>query len=597
VTTLRLAPGLTLPLNAVTQRFGFIGRVGSGKSYAATKLAELMLDAGAQVVALDPVGVWYGLRVDGKGKGYPIPVFGGLHGDVPLEVGAGALIADLVVDRALSCVIDVSQFESDRDKARFAAAFASRFFFRKKAAPSAVQLFMEECQEFVPQNPQKGEEQMLHDFTRMAKLGRNFGIGVSLITQRPQEVNKKVLNLTECLFAFQMTGVHERKAVRDWVSAKGADEDIVALLPTLKEGVAHVYSPQWLGVSQQAKAYEKQSADVSSTPEVGASAVHSKPLAPVDLAALREKMAATLEKAKQEDPRELRKRIAELERAAKSPGKTVEKPVVDQRAIERAVATAVRAERDRADGLRVAFGRLLRTMGAFAESVTKEGGGMRECLSKYEDALAQSEAELGGTAGRPEAGARPTAAGREPAARRPTVPTPRALAAIAQSNGDLSRGQQRILNALAELDALGVPAPTRHQLGMVAGYNLTGGTGAQHVADLGSKGYTESSDGRVTLTDKGRAHADDAGVPTTLVELHERVLAKLPDGQRRIAEYLISIHPEAISRADLGRAVNYNLTGGTGAQHVADLVTVGAAKIPGAGRVVASDLLFPDGLN
>jgi len=45
----------------------------------------------------------------------------------------------------------MSQFESDADKARFAQAFADRFFFRKKAAPSAVHLFIEEAQEFVPQ--------------------------------------------------------------------------------------------------------------------------------------------------------------------------------------------------------------------------------------------------------------------------------------------------------------------------------------------------------------------------------------------------------------------------------------------------------------
>src|SRR5688572_16246807 len=90
---------LTLnPRDAVTQRYGFIGTIGGGKTYAATKLAETMLDAGAQIVAIDPVGVWYGLRAAGKGKngapGYNIPVFGGLHGDVPIEIGAGALIAD-----------------------------------------------------------------------------------------------------------------------------------------------------------------------------------------------------------------------------------------------------------------------------------------------------------------------------------------------------------------------------------------------------------------------------------------------------------------------------------------------------------------------
>lgn len=53
---------------------------------------------------------------------------------------------------------------------------------------------------------------------------------------------------------------------------------------------------------------------------------------------------------------------------------------------------------------------------------------------------------------------------------------------------------------------------------------------------------------------------------------------------------------DAIARSDLGEATGYNLTGGTGGRYVADLVTVGAAKIPGSGKVVASDLLFPETL-
>ena len=103
--------------------------------------------------------------------------------------------------------------------------------------------------------------------------------------------------------------------------------------------------------------------------------------------------------------------------------------------------------------------------------------------------------------------------------------------------------------------------------------------------------------GVVQLTDAGHAAADATSVPTSLDELHERVLAKAPTGQRRIAEHLISIWPDAISRADLGAAVGYNLTGGTGAQHVADLVNLGAVSIPRQGQVAASELLFPEGLS
>jgi len=197
VKKLKLADELALPLEAVTQKLAWIGTTGSGKTYGASKLAELMWDAGAPFIALDPVGVWYGLRLAADGKkpsDITIPIFGGLHGDVPLEPTGGALLADLIIDRGISAVLDVSQFETDADKARFATGFGQRFFFRKKATPSAVHLFIEECQEFIPENEQRGEEHMKHAFIRMQKIGRNFGIGTSLITQRPQDVSKKALS-------------------------------------------------------------------------------------------------------------------------------------------------------------------------------------------------------------------------------------------------------------------------------------------------------------------------------------------------------------------------------------------------------------------
>jgi hypothetical protein len=148
---LKISDELSLPVDVTTQAVGWLGRRGSGKTYGATKLAELLEISGARFIAIDPVGVWYGLRlgVDGKSHGISVPVFGGLHGDIPLEATGVALIADVIVDRNINAVLDVSQFESDSDRARFAGDFAARFFHRKKSNPSAVHIFVEEAQELV----------------------------------------------------------------------------------------------------------------------------------------------------------------------------------------------------------------------------------------------------------------------------------------------------------------------------------------------------------------------------------------------------------------------------------------------------------------
>lgn len=314
--TLRVSDELSLPLEAVTQKLGWLGVTGSGKTYGASKLAELMVQAGAQIVVLDPVGVWYGLRLKEDGKtpsDIKIPIFGGLHADVPLEYTAGALVANLVVDKGISVIIDVSQFESDTQKSRFAQEFADRFFFRKKAEPSAVHLFIEECQEFVPQNPQREETRMLHAFTRMQKLGRNFGIGSSYISQRPQEVNKKALNMAQTLFVFRTTGSQERAAIEKWIGDKGLDQDIAGDLPKIVTGHCHVWSPEFLKISNMVRIDRKETFNASATPEVGRIA-KARHLAPVDLENIKSSIAASIEKAKAEDPKELKKKISDLEK-------------------------------------------------------------------------------------------------------------------------------------------------------------------------------------------------------------------------------------------------------------------------------------------
>jgi len=63
---LRISDTLNLPANGVTQTFACIGRKGAGKTYLASMLAEQMLDIGAQIVIIDPVGNWWGLRVDAE---------------------------------------------------------------------------------------------------------------------------------------------------------------------------------------------------------------------------------------------------------------------------------------------------------------------------------------------------------------------------------------------------------------------------------------------------------------------------------------------------------------------------------------------------
>jgi uncharacterized protein len=109
--TLHLAKDLRLPVEAVTQTFAILAKRGAGKTYTAAVMVEELPNTGLQVVVVDPIGVWWGLRssADGQHEGLPIVIMGGEHGDLPLEVGTGELIADVVVEEGPSVVLDLTR--------------------------------------------------------------------------------------------------------------------------------------------------------------------------------------------------------------------------------------------------------------------------------------------------------------------------------------------------------------------------------------------------------------------------------------------------------------------------------------------------------
>lgn len=531
---LHISDALSLPLNAVTQKLAMLGRTGSGKSYAATKLAEQMHDAGAQIVALDPVGMWWGLRLAGNGRdaGIAIPVFGGLHGDVPLESGAGALMADLIVDRGISAICDVSQFEHDADKIRFATAFAARFFFRKKSAPSAVHVFIEEAQEFLPESPRKDEGTMLHHFRRMWKLGRNFGIGGTIISQRPQAVSKEALNLTECVFAFQLTGPHERKALRLWIDEKGLKEDLDAILPKLAVGEARVWSPAWLKISETIKVAAKRTFNASSTPEVGASA-KVRNLAPIDLERIRVDMAATIEKQRAEDPRELRKKVAEREKQIAELQKQLaaggkEKPA-DPAARERRKAELVEAEKR---GYERGEKDTERAWRPLARAVATACRMLQVNVPIEPEPAVQPSAQSWQDRGEIERQARGDPPG-VPARVQLPVPVRREPAA-APSNG-LGAGERQVLIAIAQYP----DGADRELIGILTGYKRS--TRDAYIQRLVARGYVgQLGSGLIQAGEEGIAilGSDFEPLPTGDA-LREWWLRRLPEGERKVLEAII----------------------------------------------------------
>lgn len=329
---LRIAEDLLLPDEAVTETFAILAKRGKGKTYTAAVFAEELIGAGFPTIVIDPIGIWWGLRssADGTADGLPVVIFGGDHADVPLQDTAGELIADVLIDQRIPAVLDLSLFSKAASR-RFMAAFVERLYHRNR---DALHVIVDEADAFAPQRTTGDGARLLGAMEDLVRRGRARGIGVTLITQRPAVLNKDVLTQAEVLVALGMTGPRDVAAIDEWVRLH-ADEDqareVKASLPSLPVGTAWVWSPGWLNLLQRVEIRRRITFDSSATPKPGQRRVLPRRMADVDLAALGEKIAATAEQAKADDPVALRRRIAQLERELHAEReRTAPEPVVER---------------------------------------------------------------------------------------------------------------------------------------------------------------------------------------------------------------------------------------------------------------------------
>jgi len=305
--------GFTLPVDMVTKTMGILAVKRAGKSNAAVVMAEEMFDAGVPWVAIDPKGDWWGIKAQGvhNAPGLPVIVFGGEHGDLPLEPTAGAYLADLIAEQRLTCVLDVSDFATKADQRRFLTDFATRLY---KVNREPLHVFCEEADEYIPQRVGKDETRVVHAFEHLVKRGGFRGIGITLVTQRSASLNKDVLTQVGTLFAMRTTGPQDRKAIKDWTDWHDAGSDIVKELPRLTNGEAYVFSPEDLQKVERVHFRSRRTYDSGATPEVGKKIRPPARLAEVDLDAIRLAMRETIEKAQHDDPKHLRTQITGLKK-------------------------------------------------------------------------------------------------------------------------------------------------------------------------------------------------------------------------------------------------------------------------------------------
>lgn len=521
-----ITPTFSLPMEAVTRRIAVMGMSDSGKSNTAAVVVEKMLAAGAQVVILDFDGTWWSLRLEanGKDRGFDVPVFGGDHGDIPLDPRSGRVVADVVADRGISVVLDCSDMRKGEYK-QFSTDFAENLFRLKKVYRSPMMFVVEEAETLLPQRFGNNETRMVGAFEDIAKRGRKYGIGSMWISQRPQSVNKEGLNQAEILFAHYMYGAHERAAMQEWIVHKNADVSLVDHLPYLEQGEAFVWSPRWLKTMEKVQMPLKSTYDDARTPEHGKKRIKPATLQPADLESIREMMQDAIQQAEENDPKALRRRIAELEKQlrAQKPVETFkEVPVIPPDYIDRlerlaeSIDSTASHARESAD-----------TLAVKSDALKIEVEGLLQIVS---GAAAKSAQEIH----------------REIH----DAPLMKKIAGLPKSE-NLPANQQEILNCMARLSSFGQDHPKHVLLASMAGRGSRSSQLDKELRALRDEGYILwGRGGTYSLTDRGRAQADHVK-PLGTAELTEAIFSMLKPNAAKMLRQLYNVYPETIDRVTL----------------------------------------------
>ena len=308
-----------IPDKALDDRLGFLGMTGSGKTWGAGTCVERILARGGRVIVPDALGVWWGLRLLADGKTaspYEVVIFGGPHADMPITPHAGALIGETVAGMRESAIIDLSQFETAASERRFMLAFLQALY--RKTSGEPVHIIFDEADLWAPQRimDKEGDATKLHSTMQtVVRRGRVKGLTSWLISQRPAELSKSVLSQVDGLVAFRLTASQDRQAIGLWIEGQAdreAGKAILSRLPEKKQGEAVVWLPQ-RGILADVSFPAKDTYNSSRAPKRGEKR-RAVELRPVDLGALKEKLATVEAEVKANDPKALKAKVAELTR-------------------------------------------------------------------------------------------------------------------------------------------------------------------------------------------------------------------------------------------------------------------------------------------
>lgn len=557
---------------------------GGGKSWAVRYLLE-QTHGQVQHIVLDREGEFATLR-----EQYPY-LLAGREGDVAADVRSAKLLARKLLETGLSAVIDLSEMSLGQQR-EYMRVFIDAINHMPRALWKDCLIVIDEAHLFAPEKG-KGSSEASEAIALLLSTGRKRGYCVVLATQRIAKLDKDVS--AECLN--KLIGRTSEEDLRRAAEELGMGKPESKALRALDPGTFWAYGPAIVPDPIIARTGE-----VQTQPPKRGTARAAAPDAP---AAIRKVMATFADLPKQaadeaasvdDLQRQLRELRTKLQRAERDGvERVVEKPVVDQRAIDRALAADRRETKRR---LRLA----VRDIAGAAKALDTSGqtlvaiGAALDTMAEETTEDSRAEGQVGHQESSARGANRASVSSVDRTSRAParSIDTP----SSAGGTSGVGKTPQRMLNALRFLESVGTSPASRAAIAGLVGVSWDTGTFRNYLSELRGAGFIADGPGTdVALTPAGRAAASDEGLPTSTAELHEAWRSKLGSTPARMLDELLKAHPDAMSREALGRACGISHDTGTFRNYLSELRSPGLITDVSRTHVRAADALFPEGLS
>lgn len=539
----------------------------SGKTYTATKIAEDLFDAGIPFIAFDPVGVWRNLQVGtGKHPGYRVVVAGGNAGDdIRLTAENATAIVKAAMVEGVSLIIDL-----------YSSALINKATWIKIVTDSVMLLmyenkdyglrhvFIEEAAEFIPQRLEPQHAKVYSALERLARMGRNAKLGLTVINQRAEQINKAILEICAVTLLHKQVGKNSLKSIEKWLDVLELDNPDVIMsgISRLERGECFVIGQEDSKVRKikilPKKTYHPSPQDahdekvVKKTVNVDdfvtrMNAALNKPAIPV-----KEKPAGQLNG----------KDAAAIEQ--------YQKQIADFR-----------------DRINVLTADCLAKDAVIQKMVTKHNEFWHVLKNVLPVLQGYQELDMKELAERKLPQTKMLPAPKDPPAK-PAVIRERPAGSGSSGDPAIGKSLQRMLGIISLYDKV-----TRKQLGIDLGMVYTSGTFNTYLSQLKVGGYIEVNNGYLVITDAGRKAMDPYYAVPISTQDREAIWLNFVgagSGVSKILSFLINMYPDQMDKQTIADNVGMAHNSGTFNTYLSKLRKLGL--IEGSKEICAAEELF-----